>query len=146
MSAGLRGAVYTVFGVLWVSGAAWLVVHLLFPQQTSFGPAPNPWEPAILRVHGWTATAAMFLLGWISARHIVDRWPLHRRRPSGLLLSALGALLVLSGYALYYTTDRLHASASMTHEILGAAGILLAVLHWYVSAARRGRLANQEPE
>ncbi len=137
MSAGLRGAVYTVFGMLWASGAAWLVVHLLFPERSSFGPAPNPWEPAILRIHGWMAAAGMFLLGWISSCHIIDRWPLHRRRPSGLLLSALGALLVLSGYALYYTTDRLQGLAATTHEILGGAGILLAVIHWNVSAARR---------
>ncbi len=137
MAAGLRGALYGVFGILWVSGAAWLVAHLAFPEQTSFGPAPNPWEPAILRIHGWVAAAGVFLLGWITSRHIVDRWPIHRRRPSGLFLSALGTLLVLTGYALYYTTDRLHGLASTTHEILGGAGIFLAVIHWNVSAARR---------
>jgi len=39
------------------------------------------------------------------------------------------ALLVSSGYALYYTTGTLHEVASRTHEWLGAASLLVALAH-----------------
>src|SRR5581483_4282147 len=74
MRAGLRVAIYTVFGALWASGCLWLLLHEFFTHPGDFGPVPNPWEPAILRLHGWIAVAAVFLLGWITAGHISDRW------------------------------------------------------------------------
>ncbi len=137
MSPGLRVTTYTVCGILWLSGCAWLVLHLFFPQQAQFGASPNPWEPQVMRVHGWLAAGGVFLLGWVSARHITERWPLYRSRPSGLFLTTLAAFLVLTGYALYYTTERLHDVAATTHEILGGAGIFLAVIHWRRNGFRR---------
>ena len=55
MSIGLRRAIYVLCALLWVSGCAWLVVHFAFPTATDFGPAPNPFEPLLLRMHGWGA-------------------------------------------------------------------------------------------
>ena len=37
----------------------------------------------------------------------------------------------------YYTTDRLHDSAAVIHEILGAAAILIALTHWLRRGTRR---------
>ena len=139
MSTALKRSTYSVFGLLWASGCVWWIVHALFPQQTSFGNAPNPWEPTIIRLHGWLAAAGIFLLGWVSARHIVDRWSESLRRPSGPFLAILVAFLVVTGFALYYTTDRLHELAATTHELLGGAGILLALIHWGRNGSRRGK-------
>src|SRR5882724_6571020 len=122
-----RLASFVTFAALWMSGCLWLVLHLGFAQQTQFGPSPNPWEPALLRVHGWLAVGGVFLLGWISAAHVSERWTGPRRRPSGIFLTVLAALLIVSGYALYYTTERLHDIAATTHEWVGAAAILTAL-------------------
>ncbi len=137
MSAALRWTSYGVFALLWVSGCGWLALHFLLPQPGQFGALPNPWEPSVLRVHGWLAVAGVFLLGWISGGHIMDRWPLYRARVSGPFLATLAVFLVASGYALYYFTDRLHEAAAATHEVLGTAGILLALLHWRRNGRRR---------
>jgi hypothetical protein len=138
MSPGLRRFTYWVFAVLWASGCLWLVVHYFGESTTNFGPVPNPWEPTLLRVHGWLAAAGVFLLGWISSQHIVDRWELWKRRPSGPLLGAAAILLVLSGYALYYTGDGFHDLSAGVHEVLGTAAIFLALLHWRRSGPRPG--------
>jgi hypothetical protein len=130
MAISLRRVVLTLFGVLWVSGCTWLVLHYIFPHQGDFGPESNPWEPLTLRVHGWLAMGGVFLLGWLGASHISDRWWRSRRRVSGWSLVSLAALLVLSGYALYYTIDRLRDVASVVHESLGALAILVALIHW----------------
>jgi hypothetical protein len=139
MSRPLRGVTYFVFGLLWVSGCGWLILHEFFPRSSDFGPSANPWEPVVLRLHGWLAVAGTFLLGWISAQHIAGRWARFRTRPSGPVLAGLAAVLVLTGYALYYTTDSVHASASVTHEILGAAAVLLALGHWRRNGAGAAR-------
>ena len=49
---GIRATLYGVAALLWVSGAVWLVLHYVFPQSTTFGPVPNPWEAPLMRVHG----------------------------------------------------------------------------------------------
>jgi len=130
MSASLRRLTYSLFAALWVSGCAWLMAHYLFPQQSTFGSLPNPWEPLLMRIHGWCAVAGVFLLGWLSSQHILQRWSLYWRRPSGPILAGLAAVLVLSGYALYYTTDHLHDAAALVHEVLGAVAVAGGVSHW----------------
>lgn len=130
LSVSARAALYATGALLWLSGCGWLVLHYGFAQATQFGPLPNPWEPLVLRLHGSIAVAAVFLCGWITAAHALDRLPHEHNRLSGLVLSGGAVLLVLTGYALYYTTDALHEGAAAAHEWLGAAAIAAALAHW----------------
>jgi hypothetical protein len=141
MSRGLRSAVMVTFGALWLSGCYWLVLHYFFAQPSEFGPVQHPWGPVILRIHGWIAIAGVFLLGWVTARHVTDRWPQMIKRSSGIAMASVAAVLGLTGYALYYTTDRVHDAAGVTHEIIGAAAFLFALTHWrrYRPATPRSR-------
>lgn len=131
MSPALRATILTICALLWLSGAVWLALHFAFALQTQFGPLPNPWEPLVMRVHGLLAVGGVFLLGWMAASHLIERWGSGRKRLSGLVLAGSAALLVASGYALYYTTGALHEVASRAHECLGAASILAALTHWW---------------
>jgi hypothetical protein len=130
MSAELRAAVFCVFGALWLSGCAWLVLHYGFAHPSEFGLLPHPWEAPLLHLHGWLAVAAVFLLGWIMAQHVADRWPQSLRRFSGITVAAFAVVLGLSGYALYYSIDGPHAVASRVHEILGVIAIMSGLVHW----------------
>ena len=144
MSAGLRSAVMATFGSLWLSGCGWLLLHFFCAQPTDFGPVEHPWAPVILRIHGWFAVASVFLLGWISARHVSDRWPQTIRRFSGVAIAGVAIILAVTGYALYYTTDRLHDLAAAAHEFVGGTAVLLALTHWrrHRSVRRAGLLAE----
>lgn len=130
MPAGLRAAIIGTFGVLWLSGCYWLVLHYFFAQASDFGPIQHPWTPVILRIHGWIAVAGVFLLGWITARHVSDRWPQMIKRLSGICIGGIAVILALTGYGLYYTTDRLHDAADIIHEVLGGAAVVFALIHW----------------
>ena len=130
MSPGLRSTVMVTFGLLWLSGCLWLALHLFFSQSGEWGPVQHPWAPSVLKIHGWIAVASVFLLGWVTARHVSDRWPQPNKRVSGLGIASLAVILAVTGYALYYTTDRLHDTAALAHETLGGAAILLALVHW----------------
>jgi heme A synthase len=140
VSTALRRVIYTICTLLWLSGCVWLVVHFFFPVTTDFGPAPNPLEPWLLRIHGWVAMGAVFLFGWITSEHISDKWRKPHNRVSGLSLAVFVSILTLSGYALYYTTDRLHDASGVAHEVLGALAIVFALAHW---RARERSAANR---
>lgn len=130
MPAALRLTLWAAFAALWASGCLWLALHLGLEQRTEFGPVPNPWEAPVMRIHGWLAVLGVFLLGWIGGSHVLERWTVRRNRNSGLMLAAAAAAIVISGYALYYTTDRVQSVAAIVHEVLGCAAILLGLLHW----------------
>ncbi len=130
-----------IFGLLWLSGCYWLVLHYFFASASDFGPLQNPWEPVVLRIHGWLAVGGVYLLGWVTARHVSERWPHTIKRASGIAITGLALLLVITGYALYYTTDRLHDDAAFVHELLGGAAIAFALTHWRrYRAGRRSRV------
>lgn len=131
MPPALRAALFTGFALLWLSGACWLVLHLAFEQSSAFGPLPNPWEPVLLKTHGVLAVAGVFLLGWVTAVHLAERRNVARNYRSGLVLAGTAAILVMSGYALYYTTGSLNAVAARAHECLGVASLLAALAHWW---------------
>ena len=137
MGGALRAAILAAAALLWVSGVLWLVLHYAFAQTGPFGPLPNPWEAAVMRVHGVLAVGGVFLLGWIVAGHVTTRWPSGRHRLSGVTLGASAAVLVLSGYALYYTMGSPHEAAALVHEGLGVCALLAGLAHWWRRRLRR---------
>jgi hypothetical protein len=130
MSRRTRAAILSVCTLLWLTGVLWLIAHWFFPDRNEFGALPNAWEAPLMRLHGLIAVAAVFAFGWVGAGHIVARWSAARNRLSGLWLLGFAALLVVSGYALYYSTDGLHATAAAVHEWLGLVAIFAALAHW----------------
>ena len=126
------------FGALWLSGGYWLTLHYFFTQPSDFGPVQNIWAPTMLRVHGWVAVAAVFLLGWITATHVGVLWPYMIKRVSGVAVASAAAILALTGYALYYTTDQLHDMAGVAHEVLGVVAAFFALIHWRRHRPARG--------
>ena len=136
MSRGLRAMMFAVGALLWLSGALWLLVHLVFPAHNEFGTLPSPWEAPLMRLHGLIAVAAVFLFGWLGASHMLPRWVAPTNRRSGLWLLGVMVVLAVSGYALYYSTGALHEAAAAVHEWLGLAAIAPALAHWTGIRAR----------
>jgi hypothetical protein len=136
-----RAILYLVFGGLWITGCWWLVLDQWVAKHGPFGATPHPLEPPLLLIHGMTAVLGMYVLGWISARHVLRWWPGGLRRLSGGALAALLMLLVVSGFALFFVSDDdwQHAAA-LAHEVLGVVVTLFAVQHWFF----RGRGAPLE--
>jgi hypothetical protein len=100
-----RFAVYLVFGALWLSGCVWLGLDQFFSRPGQFGLTPHPWEPPILLAAGVMAILSTYLLGWVTARHVLKWWPVRLRRLSGGALAAMFFFLTLSGFALFFVSD-----------------------------------------
>jgi len=133
----IRWALYGIGISVWVSGVLWWLFDRYFLRQTDIGIEQNPLQVWWLRAHALTATLAVWLLGYICAVHVQRNWPGRLRRNSGLLFVGAFALLVFSGYLLYYVdADRPSALIGQFHWIVGLCAPLAFVVH---RGVRRGR-------
>ena len=89
-------------GVLWLSGAIWLLLHYYGQVEGEFGIETNPFEPWVLRVHGFVLIPALMGFGGMMVVHIPKGWKDRRQRIAGVCLTVIMAILVLTGYLLYY--------------------------------------------
>ncbi len=146
MSARKRVVIYSLLGTLWFSGCAWLVLDQFFESKGQFGMTPHPWAPAILSLHGIVAILSMYLLGWITARHVLRWWPGRLRRLSGGVLAGFFVLLSLSGFALFFVSDdRWQHFAAAAHDALGLGITVFAIQHWFFARRRDMRSAASRP-
>ena len=135
-----RLAVYLVSTLLWATGIVWLVLDQFFARQEQFGRTPHPLESPLLLAHGILAIGSAYLLGWVSARHVLLWWTAGLRRVSGAVFAALLALLGLTGFALFFlSSDRWQRFAQLSHDALGLGIVLFALQHWFFG--RRGQTA-----
>jgi hypothetical protein len=129
-----RLALYLAGALLLLTGAAWLAIH--YGIGAGAGELPHPLEAWLLRVHGLAAFGGVFVLGVLAAAHIPQGWRLSQRRRwagqrrSGLQLCAAGALLVLSGYALFYfAPESVRPALGWAHTAIGLAMAALVASH-----------------
>jgi len=127
-----RRALYAVFTLLLVTGLVWLAVHWahLDPE------AEAPWQAWSMRVHGAAAFTSVFYVGTIWTSHIWHAWQRARNRAAGALFGGAVALLVLTGYGLYYFNgESVRGLTEWLHWIAGAG---LGLLFWlHLSRGRR---------
>jgi hypothetical protein len=131
---------WSILGLLWGSGVAWLVCRYALVQHGEFGDLPHPLQGWMLRLHGLAAFASLWLVGLLWGLHITRAWPTRKRRITGIGMVAAALLLVLSGYLLYYGGESLRDIAAPLHWILGLAGLPLALVHM----PRRQRGQNEK--
>lgn len=137
-----RRALYAVIAALVLSGLWWLGVHF---ANAVFGANENDLqrlsrEATALKVHGATAFGILLALGAMGAYHVRRGWGLGRNRASGSFVVAVCALLVVTGYALYYlVTDDSRTPISILHWGLGLAFVPLLIVH--IALGRRSRHA-----
>lgn len=129
-----RLSVYAVGALLLFTGLAWLGLH--YVVGAGAGELPHPLEAWALRLHGLAAFGALFMLGVLAAAHLPHGWRLSRRhrwahqRRTGLALCVLAAVLVLSGYLLYYfAPEAIRPSLGWLHAGVGVAMALAVALH-----------------
>ena len=133
ISSAQRRLLYGCTAALLLSGLAWLSVHHLgWPQasRASMEGLPSPWEPWLMRVHGASMMLMLFLIGRLSATHVMRGWRLHLRRRGGLAMLAALSLLAVSGYSLYYLIpDDWRDANGWLHAAMGLAWVV--ALWWH---------------
>ncbi len=130
--------VYAVGTLLVLSGALWLLFHYFVRMPGEFGDVAHPLEPWWLRVHGLSAAAFLIGFGSVLPGHVRRAWVGRRNRLSGTLFFSVLALLIASGYALYYMgNEDWRAIVSVLHWVIGLGAPLLLAWHVWRGQARR---------
>ncbi|AYB53948.1 hypothetical protein [Ralstonia solanacearum] len=129
-----RWTVYGVFGVLLLTGLAWLVQHFT-DDGSEGGMAVLAWS---MKLHGAAAMASLYLFGMLWGPHIRNAWVRRRNRAAGAVFGGLTALLVVTGYALYYVNGELpRQCAEVLHWVAGLAVCIALWVHIVVGCRRR---------
>lgn len=125
-----RRTVYATGAVLFLSGAAWLVLRYFMRPVSEFGETVNPLEPWAMKLHGAAAMASLFFVGSLLHLHIRRAVKAGRNLVAGWLLVATLLFLLLTGYGLYYVAGEADRPMwSLLHWAAGLAVALLFVLH-----------------
>lgn len=126
-------------GLLWLSGVVWLLLHHYGQTKGEFGPEANPFEPWMMRLHGLVLIPALLGIGGMLVAHIPRGWRSRPQRLPGGLLSALLAMLIVSGYLLYYVGDEtVRGWTSAAHWLLGL-GLPVLFLWHFVNGRRKAQ-------
>ena len=138
-------AVYLSIALLVISGVLWLVFHHFLRVRGEFGSSPHPLEYWWLRLHGAAAMLSLIVIGSMLPVHVRRAWELRKNIATGLAASGVLAVLVLTGYALYYFAGgSSRAFISATHWIIGLA--LPIVIAWHAWRGRMRRKATDETD
>lgn len=123
---------------LWATGAAWLLFHYFGRSEGEFGIVTHPLESVMLQLHGFVLIPALMSLGGIVFGHVEKGWNYRKNKKSGITMLAAFALLIGTGYILYYTgSDALRAASSLAHWITGLVAPAVLVKHALIKAKPR---------
>jgi hypothetical protein len=133
-----RRLFYVVFGILWGSGALWLLIEWF--KDPELGAARTLLQTFSMKVHGAMMLVYLAMLGTLIT-HIRRATALKANRLSGFSVIAINGILALTGWMLYYLTDDTWREWSSTvHWGIGLAALPLLCGHIMLgrgSATRR---------
>ena len=95
-----RFAIYAAFGVLFLTGAGWLVADWQKDISTD-----EIWQQSVaylLMVHGGAAMVTLLLLGALIPVHVMRAWRSRKNRVSGSAMVTFNAVLIMTAFGLYY--------------------------------------------
>lgn len=128
---------YSVLGVVFASGVIWAWLHYFGSTENEFGASPaKAW---VLMIHGLFAAVSLMLIGSLLPLHVKYAWRAHRNRGNGIFFISMVALLIGTGYALYYIgNEHLRSWTSWIHLGVGLIFPILLIVHIW-----RGRLSRK---
>lgn len=139
-----RYFLYFVFGLLFISGAAWGYFNYLSPRSEDFEQAAKSLS---MKIHGAMAMATLVLIGAMLTTHVRFSWRANRNRFNGTLFLTTLGILIVTGYGLYYAgNERLRAWTSWIHLAVGLALPGLLFIHIMVGRRTRPLSHAQKPQ
>ena len=128
---------FSVFGILFLSGIIWLVLHYMADKQGEFY---NPFEPRLMKIHGAAAMVFLVVLGVLIPTHTRRAWNQRRNRVTAVVMIGVCLLMIFSGYGLYYCGEEdWRVWISGCHSVAGS--LLPLVLVWHIFLGRKSRRA-----
>jgi hypothetical protein len=121
-----RYFLYAVLALLFLSGVAWAYWNYLL-SPGDFETSAKAWA---MKTHGAAAMAILVVIGMLLTGHVRFAWRARRNRANGSIFLSAFAVLVITGYGLYYAGgERLRAWTSWIHLSVGLGLPILLLIH-----------------
>jgi len=141
-------AVFATTAVVGVTGLLWFVLHDMIDGE------PGDATRVLLILHGISSYAMLVVIGSLLPRHVRLGWVRRRNMMTGLTVTAVMAVLAVTGLALYYGGEDLHTPAKWLHVVFGLGCFVLFPAHALLTAkslqssesATAGQDATPPPE
>jgi cation transport ATPase len=128
---------YAVLALLFLSGVTWAYWNYLAASPGDFETSAKAWA---MKIHGAAAMAVLVLIGMLLSGHVRFAWRARRNRPNGSVFLSAFAVLMVTGYGLYYAGgERLRAWTSWIHLAVGLALPILLLIHIFLGRRTRHR-------
>jgi hypothetical protein len=124
-----RLALYVIGSGVAASGLVWFGLQQR-PDSEDIFSAWLPIERTTGVIHGATSLAMLIVIGSMLPVHVRSGWRSKVNFISGTSLLTALSILSLSGAALYYVAnEQLRLATTWIHEIVGAASVVVCLLH-----------------
>jgi hypothetical protein len=134
-------SIYLTFGLLVVTGVAWLILDRWVRIEGEFGPEHHPAEHIMLIFHGFAAYALLIVAGALIPVHIKLGWSIRHNLKSGIAVGAALVILSFTALSLYYFSgEGLRGLTSIGHWLVGIAAVPVLAIH-----VIRGRAVTRPP-
>jgi hypothetical protein len=129
-----KTAVLATTAAVGLSGMLWFVVHDIVDD------AARDLARLLLTLHGVSAYALLVAIGSLLPIHVRSGWLRRRNLVTGLLVTAVMAVLAATGLALYYGGEELQTPARWLHLAFGLACFIVFPAHAFVRLKKRAPL------
>jgi hypothetical protein len=124
-------AVFATTAVVGVTGLLWFVLHDMIDAE------PGDATRVLLILHGVSSYAMLVVIGSLLPRHVRLGWVRRRNMMTGLMVTAVMAVLAVTGLAFYYGGEDLHTPAKWLHVVFGLGCFVLFPAHALLTAKSR---------
>lgn len=137
LSTARQAAIWTSLAALTATAIAWLYAEYLY------APADDGIEAYAIKhyammVHAAFALLFVWLAGTLAHHHMQAAWEQQRNRATGAAMALTAAVLVASGYGLwYFGGETLRAWTEIAHWISGFGIVLVLAVHAWTGRRRR---------
>lgn len=135
-----KALLYSLGGVLYLSGALWMLLHAGLLRWDPLGSAGLEVKHYLLVTHGVVSMPFLIVLGSLIPVHMKKGWAAKRSVRSGTAMVLTNLVLLLTAAALYYVGDESwRAMSSVIHRSVGAIVVVLLLLHLRAARGRETR-------
>lgn len=121
-----------------ITGVAFYILNSWITVEGDFGPEKHPWQFSILKIHAASAFTIIILYGAMWGSHVQLGWRSKTSRKSGISLTALLGLQILSAYLLYYlSSDTTREFVAYIHLGIGLSIPASLIIHIITARKRR---------
>jgi hypothetical protein len=129
--------------ISFISGSLFFILNTWVVVEGEYGPEKHPAQFVSLQIHAISAFSIMVLYGAFWGAHLFLGWRTRRSRNTGIGLTTVIGLQVITAYLLYYVaSDMFRQIVMWLHLCIGFSLPVWLMLH--IRAAKQSKLISEE--